>query len=792
MLRSLVGSEMCIRDRVSTQSTGRPIRSTMAGMQSLRTWLISISLPQYAEAFRANGYDDLQYLVEDDTSITGLTRERLMSVGLASGHATKCLRELRELRQRGGKIKDVVGTVPKQTVRSPRQEQSQRSGGTRKPQSPMVPPVPKPRPTRLSPSCSGELAELVDKAFYTVEETKLLGLGVRLMVADNQGRWAAARVIHHDKIANSLTVQWTAAEWADQTFEVDYDHDFRLSKCKTPEAAYESSVELKGVLQEQRRKIAENLASQRAENLAKIELERAAMARMAVGHRESMSKLASQSGAVVVPQQPETQGDEDLEEVIDQMAQETFYSESEARELAIGAKIVIADNQQQWADAIVTGHSEDELLVEWTGPWAGQKYKRRYDGDYKFSKAATPSQAHMDARKLRDKIQGRTSKPAFTIVKSAIGCHVSCTSIRKVARGEYKANGKILCDCHKREMACADFALECAENKAKRPYESVEVETAYGKFSLAELRDQENGVVEVHPQRQAMRNKRLLDQVRSQSKNSELSQQASRVTHKDLATARTHLTSPGAVAPFKKERSTRRRQSTVTTPAPVPRVPPAKQERSKKKRKRTATTSPAPVQGVPRKQDKTVSVSSGTERRRKRGKGTEPAPSTKPVAPKIEEERSEWVQCEMSASNNRMCGKWRRITPSQLTALGSAAFACAMNTDQKYNRCRIKQEFPDDQIDQMLAERWGEESGNKTETDAKDATIVTAVSSVYEDYIGTQVMVPFKGYEGKHLGVVETWLPGQEQFDVKFTLEDRPLWLLMKYSAVIAHRHTDS
>ena len=102
------------------------------------------------------------------------------------------------------------------------------------------------------------------------------------------------------------------------------------------------------------------------------------------------------------------------------------------------------------------------------------------------------------AKKVRAQIRGLPVS-SIAVIVCAVGCRVSCKSSRKTATGVYKDNGKILCDCHNVEVAVSDFAFDCAEHRAKRPYECIEVETGTGIFSLHELRDLVTGNTKVIP-----------------------------------------------------------------------------------------------------------------------------------------------------------------------------------------------------------------------------------------------------------------------------------------------------
>eukprot|EP00656_Telonema_subtile_P003577 TRINITY_DN11626_c0_g1_i5.p1 TRINITY_DN11626_c0_g1~~TRINITY_DN11626_c0_g1_i5.p1 ORF type:complete len:783 (-),score=95.95 TRINITY_DN11626_c0_g1_i5:273-2621(-) len=781
-------------------------------MTTVRTWLYQIGLQHLAPVFEESGYDDLEYLIEDSTNATGLTRAKMKAIGISrDAHLNKCIDELENLRSREhvakspkkSKVKTsgAAGNTVGYAGNRPKQIAAKASGKT---------PVAAPREaqrasSRIPSRTAGPLSDLspemqrkASKDFYTEEESPQIPIGTKLMVADPKGQWASARVVAHSDAG--LTVQWTQKEWAKQTYVVPYNHGFSLSKCTSPTQANEAARKIREhilvVAHQERREAAHLVSMNRAEDLRKLEEERQQVAQLMVQREGNLMEVAKSTGVVPVQVvQPRQFDAADNDATVDQMVSELFRNEEEARALKIGERIVVADNKGQWAYAIVRGHSKDELKISWTGPWAKMKYQVRYDSEFQISKAASPEIANDGARRVRAQIRGLPHRACFQVIQCAVGCRVSCKSPRKVATGVYRNNGKVFCDCHKIEIAISDFALDCAQNNAKRPYECLEVETAHGVFSLAELRDVATGNTEVAVARQHMRNKRLLESVRGSSDDLDLARKATHVTNKDLDAARLNMTG--------------------IAPVPV-HVRNAKKERAR----------------VPVKREQRPSVATTKKPRRAAKKEIE-IEDANPT-------RSEWVQCE-----NTGCNKWRRVTPKELSSLGSQPFLCQHNSDINYNCCSRKQEMTDEEIDRLLecggdssdeepppkrsmsaikspsslqqdefvskrmielktskpsltqqqrlslaTEQWHVESQNPVDRRNKNTT--SAGANPHEDLIGTKVLVPFKGASDKRIGEVGCWLPNKQKFDVCFEHEGgTSQWHLMSFAEVLCHKFSD-
>ena len=84
--------------------------------------------------------------------------------------------------------------------------------------------------------------------------------------------------------------------------------------------------------------------------------------------------------------------EEENDRIIDELCDQYFYNEEEARAIPLGTKLVAADNKGQWSDATVIGHLEDKLHISWMGPWAKMKHKIHYDAAFSLSKCSTPAE----------------------------------------------------------------------------------------------------------------------------------------------------------------------------------------------------------------------------------------------------------------------------------------------------------------------------------------------------------------------------------------------------------------
>jgi len=802
-------------------------------MTLLREWLCRIGFQNLADVFEEFGYDDLKWLIEDTTEATGLTRDRLKAMGInRDAQLNQILRGLKELRkeksapkpQKKSKVGPTspvfikAGKRPKQVAAKASERMSVKTG-TSNAAEPKAGALPGRKSGPLS-DLSEEMQQRVSRDFYTEIESSEIPLGTRIMVADNKGQWAAAKIVGHSE--NHLTVQWTQQAWSHLTHQVKYDHDFSLSKCSTPTAAFESAKTIRHTVLTQahtdRREAAQLLAVERAQDLQKLESERQDLAKLVVTREGDLRAAASISGvvAVTVIHPKVAVDDEENDKIVDAMTAELFFNEEEARAIKIGAKIVVADPKGQWADAIVKKHSPDHLMINWTGPWAKMKHQVRYDSEFLISKSNCPVMANDAARRLRSQIRGIAHKATFQVIQCAVGCRVSCKSIRAVATGVYQKNGKVLCDCHKRETAISDFAIDCAQNNAKRPYECLDVETSHGVFSLHELRDVATGNTEVAVQRQHMRNKRLLERVRSSDQtDTDLARKASFVTSKDLNSARAALT---GVAPVPVKHSAQKRPNS------------AEKKHKAETPKRRKHSSP---EAVAKKKPKSEPVARKESRSSSRKKRPVQQQDTSPTI----QTRSEWVQCE-----NIECNKWRRVTPTELKHLGSKPFLCECNSDINYNCCSRKQEISDKEIDRLLqaesseddmvlarkkvypahnkpkpvisaqtefmssrmiqlkkscpnlthqqrfklaAEKWQLAPGNP------DRITLTSVGlELHDGLVGIKVLVPFKG-SSKRTGQVSSWLPDQQKFDVCFGQGEEAQWHLMSYAEVVSHKVTE-
>ena len=76
--------------------------------------------------------------------------------------------------------------------------------------------------------------------FYSQQEAAALEVGTKLVAADDDMKWASAKVTGHTKCAVKL--QWIG--WSHLTYEVEHSDTFSLSKCTTPARANQVAATL--------------------------------------------------------------------------------------------------------------------------------------------------------------------------------------------------------------------------------------------------------------------------------------------------------------------------------------------------------------------------------------------------------------------------------------------------------------------------------------------------------------------------------------------------------------------
>ena len=275
---------------------------------------------------------------------------------------------------------------------------------------------------------SEELEQIALEAFYSEDQARELSIGTRVMCADNRGQWASAKI--EVVGADSVTVRWI--QWNKLTYTLTFEQlekEFLLSKCATPSLANAAAAKIKDEMLEenkkQRAEVAERLQQEHAEKLHRMEQERQQMAQALIERQSSMQSMVAGGATGLAKPVHVVQPDDDKNEaLVDQMCDEFFYNVEEAKAIPIGTTLCVADNKGQWSDAVVLSHSENELCIRWTGPWAKIKHRVPYDNNFKISKAKTPILANDAAKRVRSQMRNRPGHVA--VIPPAVGCKVSC------------------------------------------------------------------------------------------------------------------------------------------------------------------------------------------------------------------------------------------------------------------------------------------------------------------------------------------------------------------------------
>ena len=101
-----------------------------------------------------------------------------------------------------------------------------------------------------------------------------------------------------------------------------------------------------------------------------------------------------------------------LPQALQQQVSAHFYNKQEAAALPEGAKLMVADNNRQWASARVIGHSNGSVKVQWVGSgWGHLTYEVEHSDTFSLSKCSTPSLANKMAADVNQAIQ-QHKKPA--------------------------------------------------------------------------------------------------------------------------------------------------------------------------------------------------------------------------------------------------------------------------------------------------------------------------------------------------------------------------------------------
>ena len=402
--------------------------------EQVKTWLVQVGLEKYAQSFVENGYDDIDWMLEDATEVTGINSTRLETIGLSKPAEIKSfLEKLQILRAASSAPSPKPKPKPKPKPQpQPRQTQQSEPAKVESPSADLSVESPaKALPTkRKKPKLqlSEELEQIALEAFYSEDQARELSIGTRVMCADNRGQWASAKI--EVVGADSVTVRWI--QWNKLTYTLTFEQlekEFLLSKCATPSLANAAAAKIKDEMLEenkkQRAEVAERLQQEHAEKLHRMEQERQQMAQALIERQSSMQSMVAGGATGLAKPVHVVQPDDDKNEaLVDQMCDEFFYNVEEAKAIPIGTTLCVADNKGQWSDALVLSHSENELCIRWTGPWAKIKHRVPYDNNFKISKAKTPILANDAAKRVRSQMRNRPGHVA--VIPPAVGCKVSC------------------------------------------------------------------------------------------------------------------------------------------------------------------------------------------------------------------------------------------------------------------------------------------------------------------------------------------------------------------------------